>query len=308
MPLYCQHRLALKAETLHSVNLKNRSAKLHMEVGSMNPKTVDIGGALSTGWARFQKYPGLAIGGMLIYAVMAAVVSWIPFVNFVTIPLVMPPIVGGLYIFFLKMTKDENPEIGDLFAGFSDYVRWLGVYWLFALIMLLCFIPAFICIGIVMIMTKGAQSAAMNGELGAVSGGLGAGAAILMMVGYAISLIIYLIVIPRYGLCFFCAAEGAGAVGSIKQSAEITEGVRPMVLLAFIVFGIIGAIGVVACGVGVLVTAPVSIIALASVYLGLKGEKPQSASTYTYTPPEVPKPEETTQPTTEETPPPSETE
>gem|GEM_PF-4449507 len=298
----------------------------------MNPKTVDIGGALSTGWARFKKYPGLAIGGILIYEfiatvfiailviailVIAILVSWIPpipFVILVTILLVSPPIEGGLYIFFLKMTKDENPKIGDLFAGFSDYVRWLGVYWLFALIRLHCFIfiPAFICsmiVGIVMIMTEGAQSATMNGDLGAVSGGLGAGAAILMMVGYAISLIIiYLIVISRYGLCFFCAAEGAGAVGSIKQSAEITEGVRPMVLLAFIVFGIIGAIGVVACGVGVLVTASVSTIALASVYLGLKGEKPQSASTYTYTPPEVPKPEETTQPTTEETPPPSETE
>lgn len=272
----------------------------------MNPKKVDIGGALSTGWARFQKYPGLAIGGLIVYAIVAGVLSWIPFVNFITIPLVMPPIVGGLYIFFLKMTKDENPEIGDLFAGFSDYVRWLGVYWLFALIILLCFIPAFICIGIGMLMAGGAQSAAVNGNFEAVNSGLGAGAALLMVVGYIISFIIYLIVLPRYGFCFFAAAEGAGAVESIKQSAEITEGVRPIVLLSLIVFGIIGAVGAIACGIGVLITAPVAMMASASLYLSLKGQQTAfaaaPASAYTYTPPAEPKPEEPAQPT-EETPP-----
>jgi uncharacterized membrane protein len=244
----------------------------------MQAKSVSVGRAFSLGFDAFKRHPGVMIGVSILYLVLNAVGQNIPILGSLFAILVAPPIVGGLAIFVLNVINDRNPTVGDLFAGFQRYGTWMGVYWLFAAISLACFIPGLILVGI-----------------GALLGRSGGDEALIIAIvlGALISLVILIAVTLRWMFVYYSAAEGRGTMDAFKRSAQITEGVRPQLLWAYIVVGLFSISGVIALGVGIIVTFPIAMCAFASIYRDLEaatGPAPGAIPPYGPSPAETPTP------------------
>lgn len=192
----------------------------------MNRKTIHFGQAFTEGWDVFKKNAGMAIAGYFVlqgigivlgYVLCVGTIAWVFFLQF--------PLFGGLTLFYLNMVKGRKPEINDVFAGFRDFGKWLGVGWLFILMFLGSMIPLVISglvAGIVLYPLR--QSALHSAP--ALANGLLAGMIASLVIGAFISAAIWIILIVRYFFVYYTAAEGAGVLEAFGQSAEITRGIR----------------------------------------------------------------------------------
>ena len=219
---------------------------------------ITLGRCFSEGLTAFKNYLWLAIGAYLLYTVISAVGGNIPFVNFLYAILVAFPLVGGFMMLFLNIVKGANSEIGQLFNGFSDWVRWMGVGWLLVLYMLVAML-----IGAVPFLIFLAIAAAV---------GIDSGPGIfLMVVGGIASVVAIAAIAVRWMFVYYIAAdEGATATEAIKKSAEMTEGMRPQLFWIAFVLALFAWVGVIALGVGVIVTSAISQCAMAALYLDVK--------------------------------------
>lgn len=71
---------------------------------------------------------------------------------------------------------------------------------------------------------------------------------------------------------FIIMDKGVGPIEALKRSAEITQGIRGPVLLFFLACAGIDILGLLCFGVGILIAAPVTLIAMATVYEKLSGQ------------------------------------
>lgn len=71
---------------------------------------------------------------------------------------------------------------------------------------------------------------------------------------------------------FFILDKGLGPIEALKKSAEVTQGMRGPVLLFFLACAGIDLLGVLFFGIGLLIAAPVTLIAMATVYDKLSGQ------------------------------------
>jgi len=77
---------------------------------------------------------------------------------------------------------------------------------------------------------------------------------------------------------YFEAADGAEIIDSFKKSEPLTRGIRLTLLGYSIVLGVFLIVGVIACGVGMVLTSLVAYLAIMHIYLALKGEQVQAAA------------------------------
>lgn len=229
---------------------------------------ISLGNVLTKGWEAFRKYMGIGIGGYVIYAIIVAVAGNIPVVNIAFYIVAMFPLMGGLYLLMLNISRDQNPQIGDLFKGFNDLVRWMGVGWLLALYTA---IPAIIC---AIPMALGGWLFQRGGAFSTLIGGLLYAVAIVALIVVAIT------VYMRWVFVYFVAAdEELTATAAIRRSTELTEGIRLPLFGYLIVLGLIAAAGAIVIGIGALFTAPLAMCAFAALYLDVKNlRSPQSAA------------------------------
>lgn len=101
------------------------------------------------------------------------------------------------------------------------------------------------------------------------------GATLLMMLGYVLGLVLLVVpgVIFFFGTMFYSyfVADGDGAVDSLRKSWQATRGHKWSLFLFMFALGGLNILGMLACGVGVLVSAPVTMLALAIVYTRITG-------------------------------------
>lgn len=227
---------------------------------------ISFGRSFSEGWAAFQKYAGLAIGGFVLYMVIAIAAEY----TGIGAILALFPLVGGVIMLFLGIVKNLNPPIGTLFAGFSNvdnWARWLGLGWLLALyqllVMLVCAIPAALLAIPGVLMLSNDRTAPM---------------------GIALLVLAYLFVIfasaaytIRWIFVFFAGAEGATAFNAIRSSEALTEGLRWQLFWIVFLYGLINLAGALFCGIGIIFTGPVTQCGLAALYLDVKQFKLQAA-------------------------------
>lgn len=234
----------------------------------MDTKSVNLGKAFSSGWNIFTKHAGVLIGGSLTYIAMIFMLEMIfiipmihttarmpqstaPFsqmfgvqsgVFSIAIIFLLAPLFGGLSILLLNATRDNSPSINDLFSGYRNYWKWVGLYFLISMI---AFIAEFI------------------GILGFS----------IMSLGIAISLVVLMTAIMvRWLFIFFAAADGAGIIESFKKSAEMTKGIRLPLFGILIVLWLFATAGVIACGIGVILTSIIAALAITSIYVDLKSQ------------------------------------
>lgn len=97
--------------------------------------------------------------------------------------------------------------------------------------------------------------------------------AIMLIVGLILLIVPGLYVLATFGFYpFFILDKGLGPIESLKQAAEATKENRWQVLLLFLACAGLDLLGLLFFGVGILIAAPVTMIALATVYDKLTGQ------------------------------------
>lgn len=112
-----------------------RSNPHPMERDLYNPN-LNIGYLFSRSWPRFKENAALLIGAFAVYAVIVGIGTGgqegrglLEILAFI----ITGPLLAGLYWMMLKVQRDEPAEFTDLFAGFSEFGRALGVYVLYSI-------------------------------------------------------------------------------------------------------------------------------------------------------------------------------
>jgi uncharacterized membrane protein len=104
-------------------------------------------------------------------------------------------------------------------------------------------------------------------------------ASILFAIGFYVGLIlcivpgiIFAVAFGFYGFVIAERGEGVGVIDSLKESADLTRGNRWQLFGLGIVLLLINLVGAILCGIGLIFTLGITIIAWAYVYRTLRGE------------------------------------
>jgi membrane-anchored glycerophosphoryl diester phosphodiesterase (GDPDase) len=238
-------------------------------------------------WKLFTANPGAWIGMLLLYVIATFLIIGLP-VMFILIPagvfasnsdpttiatavaaaagvlLFLIPVImivalfavaylfSGMFRAAIKQSRGQQISVGDLFSGGDCFLRVLGLLVLSALVQIAVWIvfliPSFLIDGLESLASLGSSAA------GLIVNGL---------LYFSIPLIV---------------DRGAGVMDAIRQSIETTKPQWWMFALFALVVGILCSVGVLACGIGVLVTLPFYFTVPAVAYRDTFGA--QSAQTF----------------------------
>jgi uncharacterized membrane protein len=90
--------------------------------------------------SRLQGKWGLAIGLVLLNAILAMVVGIVPVLGTIAGLLIGGPLTLGVTSFFLKLVRGQDARIDDLFSGFKNFGNALLVYILMAIFTVIGFL------------------------------------------------------------------------------------------------------------------------------------------------------------------------
>tara|TARA_X000000950_G_scaffold194212_1_gene234082 strand:- start:826 stop:1746 length:921 start_codon:yes stop_codon:yes gene_type:complete len=111
-----------------------QSVKEKIEIKSNNFKSfVTNQDILSSAWDSLSGYWGLAIGFSFIYGIITGFAVQL---FYIPILIIGGPLSLGYSIFTINLVRKKNPQIGDMFEGFNFFKKALGLYFLYALIVI----------------------------------------------------------------------------------------------------------------------------------------------------------------------------
>jgi uncharacterized membrane protein len=224
----------------------------------MQHPTLHLGQAISIAWQAIKRYPGPTIGGFLLYGVILLGVGFVPLVGALAGIVLAPPLYGGLLILYLSVLDGRNPQIGDLFAGFRAFGKWMGIYWLLYAIILGTMVPL-AAVAIPMAITSSRHQPSLPpAAVPALAGGIAA-AAIAYLAGLA-----WLVI--RWWFVYWVGVERAGVIEAFRHSAEITRGRRLQLFWFLLLLSLLSVSGVLALGLGLIVTLPLCWLAQVALY------------------------------------------
>jgi len=215
---------------------------------------------LKQGWYLFVKTPGIWIAIVIIFAVIAIVLSIIPILGSLALNLLTPVFGGGIILGCKALADGEELRIDHLFAGFKQNTG--------SLIMLgvLCLVAGLI---IMLIGFAVGGSAAMTGAaMGNMAGaGMAAGGFLLGM------LLILLLSIPLSMALWFAPAlvvlRNVSPMDAIKASFNAClKNIVPMLVYGILVI-VLAIIAAIPLGLGYLIFLPVMLGSIYSSYVNL---------------------------------------
>lgn len=222
------------------------------EAAVPSDEPLNIGAAMSDGWALFKEHMGLMIGaGAIFFGILMAaglLGAIIPAAQL----LVQGPLMGGMILLTLKLSREGHAEIGDLFLGFKNY-GWL----LLTTVVQGAVIFAAMLPGIILIVI-GAVTLAAENE------GMGVG---LLIAGGAISFVMAMVVGVLINYAVFLVADQRGTFGEAFLSAY--QGTKKnfwRILGLMILFSLVTVVGLLPCGLGLLFTIPWTFAVMTKVY------------------------------------------
>jgi hypothetical protein len=233
---------------------------------------VDVGACLNHAWEVFKADPGIIIGvSLLVYlAIMGiAIVSMaIPAAGSLVSLALNGPLMGGLWLFYIKRVRSHPAGVADAFSGFGPR---------FTQLMLTSIIPGLISFGVIALF--GIVAAILLPSLalaGRARGGPPPGAAtfliplsILLFIG--ILVMVYLTTCWMFGLALV-ADKGLRFWPALELSRRVVSKHWWMTFWLLVVMGFLAVIGAMACGLGMLVTAPVAFAMVVSHYQRVFGD------------------------------------
>lgn len=222
------------------------------EAAVPSDEPLNIGAAMSDGWALFKEHMGLMIGaGVIFFGILMAaglLGAIIPAAQL----LVQGPLMGGMILLTLKLSREGHAEIGDLFLGFKNY-GWL----LLTTVVQGAVIFAAMLPGIILIVI-GAVTLAAENE------GMGVG---LLIAGGAISFVMAMVVGVLINYAVFLVADQRGTFGEAFLSAY--QGTKKnfwRILGLLILFSLVTVVGILPCGLGLPFTIPWTFAVMTKVY------------------------------------------
>lgn len=221
-------------------------------------KKVSISQFWGRAWELF-KVNWLPLVGLLLLYIG---VSFIPFVGgLISIVIFLPALVRGGYL----VARQGQASFGEAFGDFGGLIK-VFVYYL-----LIGLIPG-------VLMGVGMVTSATGGMLGAYgesSGSPGAGMAVTGM-GFILMIValIVMLILGIFGWAgpYFILSGKAGVFGAITQSFSLTGRHFGTVLLGILSTVGLAILGVIPCGLGLLVVGPMAYVFMPLMYLSLAEE------------------------------------
>ncbi|SVD62543.1 uncharacterized protein METZ01_LOCUS415397, partial [marine metagenome] len=222
---------------------------------------LDVSLALSSGWALFKQHMGIMIGAGAIYLailIAAGVVgAVIPFAQF----LVQGPLTGGLIILTLNLSRYNQAEINDLFLGFKNYGWLLLLSLVQGAVVVAAIIPGAIVMmvgGLLPVMQ--AQQAGGTPELDGTS-------IALLIVGFLLLLVLATIAVVLTYFWYFLVADKRGEFGEALAAGYRAGKMNFWSILGLVIlFGLIGMVSAIPCGLGLFFVIPWSFAVMAKAY------------------------------------------
>ena len=177
----------------------------------------------------------------------------------------------GAIKILLELHDIQPAEFGQLFQYFHLIFRNIAGSLILVLIILAACIPGLIIIGLSMNLGS-IISLLMTGLLNEFSPDDGG----MLIVGIILCLIpaIYFGIKFQY-FQYFIVDKEIGPIKALKASSELTRGYIGDLLLFFIALGILNLIGLLMLGVGLMLSIPVSMAAIACMFRRLESFQPQ---------------------------------
>lgn len=219
-------------------------------------------GLLKTAWQVLKPNLGGAAVTVLIWGLIAVAAAIIPIFVITRLPIAIRPILqavvsgvvtgvagGALYIYFLKLVKTGRAELGDSFAVFSGPL------------------PNLVLLGLV---------TSIVGSLGSIAGAL-LGAVIGFGIVFPLTILGLAVAVVASVLWLFSFPNVIdGRLGfweALEASRAVTQKDFGAYFLVLIVFGVTCFVGALACGIGILVAAPLVVCANTLLYRDTIGFK-----------------------------------
>jgi hypothetical protein len=222
--------------------------------------TIDIGDALSRGWQLLTTNFWLLVGGSVITFLLLGVGGAMPFIGGIIGIVVDGPLMGGLYLLFLKRQRNQPAEVGTVFDGFrTAFGQLILAHLIPGLLIGLCIVPGAIVLGISFAMMHSIGKAAMAGV---VIGGL------LLLVGLPVAIYLgvgWVFTVP------LVADKRLGFSEAMKLSRSIVNKRWWSFFGLFFVCGLLAVVGLLGCVVGVFVTSALALAAVVTVYEDIFG-------------------------------------
>jgi hypothetical protein len=207
--------------------------------------TFDLGRTINEAWAAVSRDFGLVLGVMAVGLLLFLA----GYFTIIGIFFVLPALVWGGVKFLLNL-QDGRGNFNDLFEGFKDYWPRTGGVLMIGLLLTLPLIPGYAVMFAGMAMDSLAP----------------------MIIGQLLIMaIVVVIMIRTYFAIFFLVDRGLPAVDAIKASWEATRDQKLNTFGLILLSQIIGSLGVLACGVGMFVSVPMSYLMFASAYRQMVG-------------------------------------
>ena len=216
--------------------------------------SIDIGSCLSRGWELVKANFWISVGVVALVYVCLIAGSFIPCVGGIVQLVIQGPLMGGLYWFFLKLIRKQEAIVSDAFAGFSiAFLQLFLVALVTSILTGLCMLPGFAAVIAVSVMKVQVPVAVIVA---------------LFLVGIVPA--IYLTVCWMFSMAlvidkrieFWPAMELSRKVISLHWGS---------MFVLLLVCGVVTLAGVLALCVGVLVSAPVVMAAIAYAYEDIFG-------------------------------------
>lgn len=244
----------------------------------MQINSVDAGrgaGWFADGWGLFKGNAVMWIVMLVVFIVIAVVLSFIPLLGALALVLMTPLFVAGLMEAARKSDDGQDVEIGDLFTAFGDADR-RGPLLVLGVIIL---VVEIILAGVMIFGVLGAAGIGFGAmEAGVDPAAVGAGAAgggmlaILLMI--VIALLLYAAFAYAVPLVYF---DKVAPVDAIKASfSGAVKNIVPLIVAAVVYF-ILAIVASIPLGLGWLVLGPVAFCALYASYKDIFGVAAGSA-------------------------------
>jgi hypothetical protein len=227
----------------------------------------DIGAYLSRAWQMFKADPGLIIGVFLVVGFCFILVNIIPYLSTITGLIFGGPLLGGLFAFTLKKLRNQPATFGDGFSGFGPY---------FGQLLLGNFIPSLLA-GLIILPFVIIAAILIFAVMGNTQGSAPNGLQVSMMAGGGILFLVGICVAIYFQYCWIFALwlivdKHMTFWPAMSLSRAVVRKHWWQTFLLGIVAGVITLVGALACGVGMLVSAPVAVGMFAGAYERLFGD------------------------------------
>lgn len=216
---------------------------------------IDTGSCITRAWELIKKNFAIAVIGTLLVTICERACGFVPVLGVFIALIIQGPLTGGLYLFFLKMLRGEPVTIGDAFSGFSQrFWPLFGTVLVLAGLMVIWITPA------IVLAFPAFRSETAPNLFFWIFGALG-------LIGMLYTAIASVFALP------LCADLGLGPWDSLRTSFRVVSQHWLSVFFLTFVAGLLSMLGLFACLVGVVFTAPILYAAISYAYEDIFGVK-----------------------------------